>query len=126
MNTKFSPAAASTDLTLTLQAVPKLVGSIREWWQGGRLATFKLETDESLLLKKGKKNVFLQSTVRTSSQRLSPYTARNALNQYNHSMVFANLLSLRYSQVHKVAPGGDDVLLQAPQLEKQIIKHLFE
>jgi len=59
-----------SDLTLTFQPVPKLLGKIREWSPNSTVVSFKLETDHTILEKK----------------------VMQSFNLYGVDMVIANLL----------------------------------
>jgi phosphopantothenate-cysteine ligase len=65
------------DFTLTMQPVPKLLGKIKQWNPRTYLASFKLETDPSLLESK----------------------ARGAIKKYGVDLVIANELKNRRTQV---------------------------
>eukprot|EP00834_Sanchytrium_tribonematis_P006460 NODE_477_length_6979_cov_0.820058.p3 type:complete len:270 gc:universal NODE_477_length_6979_cov_0.820058:6126-6935(+) len=72
----------SQDQTLHLQLlpVPKFVGYVKSWSPNSKIVTFKLETDEDLLIRKSK----------------------DALLKYGHEMVIANLLESRHQKVYFV------------------------
>jgi phosphopantothenate---cysteine ligase (ATP) len=70
-------------LDIHLCGVPKLLRSLREWAPEAFTVSFKLETDETILLAK----------------------ARGAIEKYGVHCVVANILSKRYEEVTLVAAG---------------------
>ncbi|CED82565.1 Uncharacterized conserved protein with similarity to phosphopantothenoylcysteine synthetase/decarboxylase [Phaffia rhodozyma] len=80
------PVAGSDGrLTLVMDQVPKILKPlVSEWTKEGYVVSFKLETDESLLLPK----------------------ARGALDRYNHQMVIGNDLHRRKFEVVFVEPAS--------------------
>ena len=79
-----APAAAAA-FTLRLARVPKCIGALRrEWSPRAAVVSFKLETDEGILMDK----------------------ARGALDRYGVHAVVANLLHTRKDRVWVVRQGG--------------------
>eukprot|EP01043_Picozoa_sp_COSAG02_P034885 COSAG02_NODE_2465_length_8785_cov_21.743610_1_plen_306_part_00 len=72
-------------LDIHLDGVPKMLGALREWAPGIFNVSFKLETDEAILLKK----------------------ARGAIGKYKMDCVVANILNTRYDRVTLVAPSTE-------------------
>jgi phosphopantothenate-cysteine ligase len=73
-------------LTLNLKPVPKVLGQLKSnWCPNAFVISFKLETDESLLIKKSIK----------------------ALDKYKHNLVIANILETRRSQVIVIEANQD-------------------
>ena len=69
-----------------LDGVPKMLGALRRDWAPEMFnVSFKLETDEAILLKK----------------------ARGAISKYQMDCVVANILSTRYERVTLVAPSAE-------------------
>ena len=78
-------SAARTDLELVLRPVPKMLGALAKSWAPLALCvSFKLETDETLLVSK----------------------SAAAIHKYGVAMVFANELHSRYRRVLVVRPGA--------------------
>ena len=74
-------------LDIHLDGVPKMLGALRRDWAPDMFAvSFKLETDEAILLKK----------------------ARGAIEKYRMDCVVANILSTRYERVTLVAPTAEN------------------
>lgn len=75
--------------TISLQLVPKILAPLVSLWvPKAFVVSFKLETDESLLISK----------------------ARAALNKYHHNLVIANMLQTRKQQVVIVSKETDYIL----------------
>ncbi|XP_072756674.1 phosphopantothenate--cysteine ligase [Anoplolepis gracilipes] len=75
--------------TISLQLVPKILAPLVSLWvPKAFVVSFKLETDESLLISK----------------------ARTALNNYHHNVVIANILQTRKQQVIIVSRETDYIL----------------
>jgi len=72
-------------LDIHLDGVPKMLGALREWAPEIFNVSFKLETDDSILLKK----------------------ARGAISKYKMDCVVANILNTRYDRVTLVAPSAE-------------------
>ena len=108
-------------LDIHLDGVPKMLGALRRDWAPDMFTvSFKLETDEAILLKK----------------------ARSAISKYQMDCVVANILSTRYDRVTLVAPTaeapagaarvvardpGSELLLETvfvPELCKMHAKHM--
>ncbi|XP_014468488.1 PREDICTED: phosphopantothenate--cysteine ligase isoform X3 [Dinoponera quadriceps] len=98
--------------TIQLQLVPKiLVPLVSLWVPQAFVVSFKLETDETVLISK----------------------ARTALNKYHHNLVIANMLQTRKQQVIIVSNETDYVLSLTNQqlndgeeIEQLIVKDLVE
>jgi len=94
-------------LTLSLYPVPKCIGLIRHVWAPKAFCvSFKLETDEHILLEK----------------------AKSAMDKYQVHMVIGNLLSSRYDKVtfiHKTNNNDDDDNMDIVELSKEQI-HLYQ
>ena len=74
-------------LDIHLDGVPKMLGALRQKWAPEMFnVSFKLETDEAILLKK----------------------ARGAIDKYNMDCVVANILHTRYDRVTLVAPSTEE------------------
>ncbi|XP_003706167.2 phosphopantothenoylcysteine synthetase [Megachile rotundata] len=84
--------------TIALQLVPKVLAPLVSLWvPRAYVVSFKLETDENLLIAK----------------------ARNALNRYKHNLVIANMLQTRKQQVTIVSQENIQVIfLTNEQLSK--------
>ncbi|KAF7728807.1 hypothetical protein EC973_005433 [Apophysomyces ossiformis] len=97
-------------LTLTLDQVPKFLKPLVSVWASkGLIVSFKLETDEKLLVPK----------------------ARDALTRYGHQVVIANMLATRKQTVtiitkesEKVISLGPDELKDEIEIESKIIPQL--
>lgn len=87
-------------LIVDLDPVPKFLRRlVDEWTPGAMIVSFKLETDESILLKK----------------------AKTALDRYSHQLVIGNLLQHRKTHVIFVTPESDvDISLTPEQVEKDV------
>ncbi|XP_076655865.1 phosphopantothenoylcysteine synthetase [Halictus rubicundus] len=98
--------------TISLQLVPKLLAPlVCLWVPDAYVVSFKLETDESLLISK----------------------ARNALNKYKHNLVIANMLQTRKQEVTIVTQENDYVisltneqLNKGDEIERLIVDDLAE
>ncbi|KAL0113798.1 hypothetical protein PUN28_012730 [Cardiocondyla obscurior] len=98
--------------TISLQLVPKILAPLVNLWvPKAFVVSFKLETDESLLIPK----------------------ARTALNKYNHNLVIANMLQTRKQQVIIVSKETNYVLSltneqldNGDEIEQLIVKDLIE
>jgi hypothetical protein len=84
---------ASDELVLTLPAVPKTLGELRQTWaRDAYVVTFKLETDETLLHTK----------------------AAAARQTYGIHLVIGNLLHTRYAQIHLFMENDEWITLDKP------------
>ncbi|XP_043252750.1 phosphopantothenate--cysteine ligase isoform X1 [Colletes gigas] len=98
--------------TISLKLVPKLLAPLVNLWvPQAFVVSFKLETDENLLISK----------------------ARNALNKYKHNLVIANMLQTRKQQViivnHEndyVISLTDEQLNKGEEIEKLIVNNLID
>ncbi|XP_060075983.1 phosphopantothenate--cysteine ligase-like [Ylistrum balloti] len=98
-------------LQLSLEMVPKMLQPlVKEWVPNAFVVSFKLETDQELLVKK----------------------AQQALAKYCHQMVVANLLETRKKEVivvsadsHKAIQLTDSQLASGVEVEEHIIKELL-
>ena len=98
---------------IELQLVPKILGPlVKDWVPEAFVVSFKLETDESILIKKAKK----------------------ALDTYKHRIVVANLLQTRKEKVILVCPGNiseESIVMSKQELdegreiEEKIIQNLI-
>lgn len=83
---KIQSQGGSGQLMVNLDPVPKFLKRLVDaWTPGAMIVSFKLETDESILLSK----------------------ARGALDRYNHQLVIGNLLQTRKRQVVFVTPDSN-------------------
>ncbi|XP_074104864.1 phosphopantothenoylcysteine synthetase [Cotesia typhae] len=93
---------------ISLQLVPKILKPLVSLWvPKAFVISFKLETDENLLIKK----------------------ARDALNNYNHNLVIANMLQTRKQRVVMVTKERNyEIILTDEQLEKgeEIEKYIID
>ncbi|XP_037093994.1 phosphopantothenate--cysteine ligase-like isoform X2 [Pollicipes pollicipes] len=92
-------------LTLHLQPVPKALARLTaDWCPAAFVATFKLETDERVLVAR----------------------ARAALARYGHQLVVANLLQTRRQRVTMVTPAAADAVERRgdAELEEAIVADL--
>lgn len=104
--------STSDDLVLTLKPFPKFLKQIVEVWAPkAYVVTFKLETDESILLHK----------------------AKEALQKYNHNIVVANLLQSRYRSVILVTKSSETTVSLQPveicngvEIEQKIVNKLTD
>ena len=88
-----SATGQSNRLLINLDPVPKFLKSLVDGWAPeGMIVSFKLETDESLLVLK----------------------AQQALNKYQHHLVIGNLLSSRKYAVVFVTPDGGQEWIHVP------------
>jgi phosphopantothenate-cysteine ligase len=86
--------ARSKRLVIDLDPVPKFLKSLVDGWAPqGMIASYKLETDPSILVHK----------------------ARYSLSRYQHHLVIGNLLATRKWEVVFVSPGKDDLWLRVPR-----------
>lgn len=87
-------------LIVDLDPVPKFLRRlVDEWTPGAMIVSFKLETDESILLKK----------------------AKTALDRYSHQLVIGNLLQHRKTHVIFVTPESSmDISLTPEQVKKDV------
>ncbi|XP_003488667.1 uncharacterized protein C4B3.18 [Bombus impatiens] len=94
----FHKIPSSGPPTISLQLVPKILAPLVSLWvPEAFVISFKLETDESLLISK----------------------ARNALNKYKHNLVIGNMLHTRKQEVTIVSQENNDVIsLTNEQLNK--------
>lgn len=98
--------------TISLQLVPKILAPLVSLWvPQAFVVSFKLETDERLLIAK----------------------ARDALNKYKHNLVIANMLQTRKQQVTIVSKESNyvlsltnDQLNKGEEIEKLIVNVLLE
>lgn len=98
--------------TISLQLVPKILAPLVSLWvPEAFVVSFKLETDESLLISK----------------------ARGALNKYKHNLVIANMLHTRKQQVTFVSRESnyvlsltDEQLNNGEEIERLIVSALVE
>ncbi|XP_011644143.1 phosphopantothenate--cysteine ligase [Pogonomyrmex barbatus] len=98
--------------TISLQLVPKILAPLVSLWvPKAFVISFKLETDESLLISK----------------------ARTALNKYHHNLVIANILQTRKQQVIIVSKENNYVLSltneqlnNGNEIEQLIVNDLVE
>ncbi|CAK9830465.1 Uncharacterized protein C4B3.18 [Anthophora retusa] len=90
--------SSSEAQTISLQLVPKILAPLVSLWvPEAFVVSFKLETDENLLISK----------------------ARGALNKYKHNLVIANMLQTRKQQVTFVSQENNYVIsLSNEQLKK--------
>ncbi|CEO96919.1 unnamed protein product (mitochondrion) [Plasmodiophora brassicae] len=92
-------------LTLTLKATPKMLGHVKaRWAPSAFLVSFKLETDENLLMGK----------------------ARSALATYGCDVVIGNLLHSRYRQVYVVTGQSCDLIDDPQRLEQRIVSAIID
>jgi phosphopantothenate-cysteine ligase len=83
---KIQSKGGDAGLELSLQAVPKMLPYVRyEWAPNALCVSFKLETDEKILIKK----------------------AAGAIASYGVHMVVANVLATRYSEIFLVTPPAN-------------------
>ncbi|KAK6204749.1 DNA/pantothenate metabolism flavoprotein [Scheffersomyces amazonensis] len=100
-------------LEVNLEPVPKFLSRLVDNWAPSALiVSFKLETDNSILIKK----------------------AKNALDRYQHQLVIGNLLQTRKKEVVFVTPSGenswikltDDQISKEVEIESLIIPRVIE
>ncbi|KAG5422209.1 CAB2 [Candida metapsilosis] len=103
-----SSATQDGELVIRLAQVPKFLSRLVEnWTSGAMIISFKLETDNKILLKK----------------------ARSALERYHHQLVIGNLLQTRKKEVVFVSPDGseewirltDDEVKSGVEIESRMI-----
>ena len=88
-----SGTGQSNRLKINLDPVPKFLKSLVDGWAPeGMIVSFKLETDESLLVSK----------------------AQQALIKYQHHLVIGNLLSSRKYEVVFITPNGGEDWIRVP------------
>lgn len=93
---KIQSKGGSGQLTVDLDPVPKFLKRLVDTWTpGAMIVSFKLETDETILLDK----------------------AKGALHRYNHQLVIGNLLQTRKRQVIFVQPNAVETLSITEQEE---------
>ncbi|KAJ3226424.1 hypothetical protein HK099_004877 [Clydaea vesicula] len=86
-------------LDLRLDKVPKILSPlVKEWAPNSFVVSFKLETDESILVKKSKKS----------------------LKTYGHHIVIGNILTTRKKQVIFVYPEEDKPILEVTLNEEEL------
>ena len=96
---------ASDSLILELEAVPKVLGTLRQMWAPDVfVASFKLETDTTILKQK----------------------AEQAMRKYNVHMVIGNILQTRYEQVHVLLSQGEWLVLEKPSVGGEGSKEALE
>lgn len=92
-------------LTLRLEPVPKVIQPlVKQWCPDATIVSFKLETDETVLLAK----------------------ARKALAKYQHQAVIANLLTERRQRVTIVRDGEEDLVITANPEEEEIEEKIVD
>ncbi|KAL2919905.1 Phosphopantothenate--cysteine ligase cab2 [Polyrhizophydium stewartii] len=97
-------------LTLSLEQVPKIIKPlVQEWAEHGFIVSFKLETDDAMLLPK----------------------ARKALERYGHQLVIGNMLHTRKHVVHFISADRAEEIRLTPdevaanfEIETHIISRL--
>ncbi|KAI8925870.1 DNA/pantothenate metabolism flavoprotein [Entophlyctis helioformis] len=86
------------DLKLSLDQVPKTIKPlVEEWSMHGYIVSFKLETDDALLLPK----------------------SRAALQRYGHQLVIGNMLLTRKNVVHFIFSDAHEEIRLTPQESEQ-------
>ncbi|KAH6563024.1 hypothetical protein BASA50_011389 [Batrachochytrium salamandrivorans] len=99
-------------LVLSLEQVPKVIKPlVHEWVEHGFIVSFKLETDEALLIPK----------------------SRRALERYGHQLVIGNMLQTRKHVVHLIHPTFEETIVLTKkeiednvEIEVHIISHLVD
>lgn len=98
------------DLKLELKPVPKLLGKLKfEWCPKAYVISFKLETDENLLVSKSLK----------------------ALDKYKHNLVIANILETRKNQVIVIESEQKKQIIRLDEreenyeIEVELIKYIM-
>ncbi|CAK9439172.1 uncharacterized protein LODBEIA_P33960 [Lodderomyces beijingensis] len=102
-----SSATTDGELVIRLAAVPKFLSRLVDNWSlGAMIISFKLETDNNLLIKK----------------------AKSALERYHHQLVIGNLLQTRKKEVVFVSPGreewirlSDEEIANGKEIESEMI-----
>lgn len=93
-----SSATQDGELVIRLAQVPKFLSRlVLNWTSGAMIISFKLETDNNILLKK----------------------ARSALDRYHHQLVIGNLLQTRKKEVVFVSPSGNEQWIRLTNEEVQ-------
>ncbi|KAJ1342119.1 hypothetical protein BSLG_003342 [Batrachochytrium salamandrivorans] len=95
-----------------LEQVPKVIKPlVHEWVEHGFIVSFKLETDEALLIPK----------------------SRRALERYGHQLVIGNMLQTRKHVVHLIHPTFEETIVLTKkeiednvEIEVHIISHLVD
>jgi phosphopantothenate-cysteine ligase len=97
--------ARSKRLVVDLDPVPKFLKNLVDGWAPqGMIASYKLETDSTILVHK----------------------ARHSLSRYQHHLVIGNLLATRKWEVVFVSPGREDHWLRVARRKKQQSHHQKE
>lgn len=92
---------SSSTLELSLEPVPKILGSlVQEWARRGYVISFKLETDQTLLIPK----------------------SRAALESYGHQIVVGNILETRKSIVWMVEKDSISIIELSAVHNEQILE----
>ncbi|EDV27823.1 uncharacterized protein TRIADDRAFT_21703, partial [Trichoplax adhaerens] len=102
--------SANEKLTIQLEAVPKMLKVlIDEWISNAYIVSFKLETDQKILIEK----------------------AQRSLQKYSHQLVIANLLQSRETRVVMVTLAGQEVIEMSndeiesdKEIEEKIISYI--
>lgn len=97
---------------IQLQLVPKLLAPIvNNWVPNAFIVSFKLETDENILISK----------------------SRGALNKYKHNLVIGNMLQTRRTRVIFVSPDSEEEvklseeqIINGIEVEKEIVGKVVE
>ncbi|KAI5952683.1 CAB2 [Candida jiufengensis] len=93
-----SSATQDGELLIRLAQVPKFLSRlVSNWTSGAMIISFKLETDNAILIKK----------------------AKSALERYHHQLVIGNLLQTRKKEVVFVSPIQDDKWIKLTDEELQ-------
>mmetsp|Transcript_17051 Transcript_17051/g.23954 ORF Transcript_17051/g.23954 Transcript_17051/m.23954 type:complete len:121 (-) Transcript_17051:31-393(-) len=105
---KIQSAGGSTGLDIHLEGVPKILKYVTSVWAPAAFTiSFKLETDENILLQK----------------------AQGAIDKYSVDLVVANLLQTRYSEVRLIT-GTQDVSVKklecSPRIERELVRAVAE
>lgn len=98
----------SSNISITLSRVPKALGVIRHFWlTRAMIVSFKLETDESLLIEKAMKSIKM----------------------YNVDCVIANMLHTRKQHVQICSENADPLEVRKPDddsnIEEPLIRELI-
>lgn len=104
--------SSASDLPLNLKPFPKFLKQIvQDWAPKAYVVTFKLESDESILLRK----------------------AKDALLKYNHNLVIGNTLKTRYRSVLFVTHTSEmtimlnlEEIINDVEIEKKIVDKVME
>ncbi|XP_002123168.2 phosphopantothenate--cysteine ligase-like [Ciona intestinalis] len=96
---------SSESLTLTLERTPKMLGHVAQQWAcDAFVVSFKLETDQNILISK----------------------CRSALSNYGHQVVVGNLLETRYNNVIIVTSSSVvNVKHNGENIEIKLISQLY-